>query len=91
MSIVDTFTKLIFGEESSYDEGELRTIEVLRVVDKNVSFDNHRDMGAYLRAMGVQEMITLVSAVRRAMLSGTGGSIPFQAKAGSRLATQNTR
>ncbi len=34
MSIVDTFTKLIFGEESAYGEGELQIIEVLRIVDR---------------------------------------------------------
>ena len=91
MSIVDTFTKLIFGEESGYDEHELRIIEVLRVVDKNVSIDSHTEMGDYLRAMGVQEMIELVSAVRRAILNGTRGNITFPAKAGSAMTTHSTR
>ena len=78
MSIVDTFTKLIFGDESGYDHGEQRIIEVLRIVDSNVSTDSHRDMGVYLRALGVQEMIKLVSCVRRAILNGTRGNIAFR-------------
>ena len=80
MSIVDTFTKLIFGEESGYDEGELRIIEVLRVVERNVSLDSHVDMGAYLRALGVQEMIKLVARVRRAILNGIRGDIGFRSE-----------
>lgn len=90
MSIVDTFTKLIFGEESGYDDGELRIIEVLRIVDTNVSLDCHRDMGAYLRAMGVQEMIKLVSAVRRAILNGARGNTTFRTKAVSPAVSHNT-
>lgn len=78
ISIVDTFTKLIFGEESAYDEGELKIIEVLKIVDSNVRLDNHREMGAYLRALGVQEMIKLVATVRRAILNGTRGDIAFR-------------
>lgn len=78
MSIVDTFTKLIFGEEADYDNGELRIIEILRIVDSNVSFDSHQDMGAYLRALGVQEMIKLVSSVRRAILNGARVDIAFR-------------
>ena len=91
MSIVDTFTKLIFGEESGYDEGELRIIEVLRAVDNNVSLESHRDMGVYLRSMGVQEMIKLVSAVRCAILNGTRGDLTFRSIAASPGASHHTR
>lgn len=64
MAIVDTFTKLIFGEESHYSNRELIIIQAFRSVDHNVVFDSHRDMGAYLRALGVGEMIKLVSKVQ---------------------------
>ena len=70
MAIVDTFTKLIFGEESEYSDGELRIIQALRAVDDNVALDCHGDMGVYLRALGVREMIGLVSRVRSAMVQG---------------------
>ncbi len=68
MAIVDTFTKLIFGEESQYSNRELLIIQAFRAVDNNVVFDSHRDMGAYLRALGVGEMIKLVSAVQAQLL-----------------------
>lgn len=70
MAIVDTFTKLIFGEESRYSNRELMIIQAFRMVDTNVVFDSHRDMGAYLRALGVEEMIGLVSRVRRQLAGG---------------------
>ena len=64
LAIVDTFTKLIFGEEEGYDSRELSIIQALRTVDANVLADSHRDMGDYLRALGVREMVHLVSRVR---------------------------
>ena len=64
MAIVDTFTKLIFGEESQYSNSELLIIQAFRHADHNVLLDSHRDMGAYLRALGVGEMIKLVSKVQ---------------------------
>jgi len=64
MAIVDTITKLIFGEEDDYDSRELTIIQALRSVDANVLLDSHRDMGGYLRALGVAEMIQLVTRVR---------------------------
>ena len=69
MAIVDTFTKLIFGEEDAYSDGELEIIEALRKVDMNVALDNHQAMGEYLRALGVQEMIQLVSRVRERLVT----------------------
>ena len=70
LAIVDTFTKLIFGEESRYSDAELRIIQALRLTDDNVAHDGHRDMGVYLRALGVDEMIRLVSRVQGQMASG---------------------
>ncbi len=64
MAIVDTFTKLIFGEVDHYSTQELLIIQALRMVDTNVLFDSHRDMGQYLRALGVGEMVQLVSRVQ---------------------------
>ncbi len=70
LAIVDTFTKLIFGEESRYNDAELRIIQALRLTDDNVAVDGHRDLGVYLRALGVNEMIRLVSRVQDQMASG---------------------
>ena len=70
MAIVDTFTKLIFGEEARYSDAELRIILALRSVDGNVALDDHHEMGIYLRALGVNEMIKLVSQVQRQLTSG---------------------
>ena len=69
MAIVDTFTKLIFGQESHYSSSEQLIIQVLRLVDPSVAVDSHRDMGQYLRAMGVDEMIQLVARVQSRMSS----------------------
>jgi len=70
MAIVDTFTKLIFGEERDYSARELLIIQAFRSVDANVLLDNHRDMGEYLRALGVREMIHLVSRVQEQLVAG---------------------
>ena len=70
MAIVDTFTKLIFGEEARYSNLELHIIQSLRSTEPNVALDGHRDMGVYLRALGVDEMIKLVSRVQAQMASG---------------------
>ena len=70
MAIVATFTKLIFGEDDCFDSGELIIIQAVRMADPNLMFDSHRDMGIYLRALGVQEMIDLVGRVRE-LLQGT--------------------
>ncbi len=70
LAIVDTFTKLIFGQESRYSTAELRIIQALRITDNNVAQDSHPEMGTYLRALGVEEMIKLVSRVQRQTVSG---------------------
>ncbi len=69
MAIVDTFTKLIFGQESRFSCEERRIIDALRLTDPAVSLDSYRDMGNYLRALGVQEMISLVNQVRHGLLA----------------------
>jgi hypothetical protein len=70
MAIVDTFTKLIFGEEGDFGSNELLIIQALRAVDNNVTLDDHHAMGEYLSALGVREMIQLVSQVREQLAAG---------------------
>lgn len=64
MTIVDAFTKLIFGQEQDYSQRELSIIQAFRLVESNVLRDSHREMGEYLRNLGVREMIQLVSRLR---------------------------
>lgn len=63
MAIVNTFTKLIFGDEA-YNTCELAVIDAFRSMDDAVSRDTHTEMGEYLRNLGVREMIQLVSSLR---------------------------
>jgi hypothetical protein len=65
MEIVDTFTKLIFGLEQDFSDTELAIIQVLRQVDHNIALDDQGEMGVYLRALGVSEMVSLVRRVRQ--------------------------
>jgi hypothetical protein len=64
MAIVDTFTKLIFGDED-FSDREATIIEALRSVNPGVHHDDCRGMGEYLRGLGVPEMVQLVSRVRQ--------------------------
>jgi hypothetical protein len=64
MAIVNTFTKLIFGEVI-FTERELSIIDGFRAVDADVLRDSHEEMGEYLRSLGVREMIQLVSRLHR--------------------------
>ena len=70
MAIVDTFTKLIFGEENTFSAGEELIIQAFRMVDQSVVLDSRRDMGIYLRALGVAEMIQLVTRVQNCLFDG---------------------
>jgi len=70
MAIVDTFTKLIFGEVGEFSSSEELIIEALRLVDIRVELDSCKDIGDYLRALGVQEMIQLVTRVQWALSGG---------------------
>ena len=62
---LDTFTKLIFGVEDELSSQDLLIIRALRMIDDNIALDDHTEMGVYLRALGVNEMIKLVAQVRR--------------------------
>ena len=76
MAIVDTFTKLIFGEDSAYNATDLSIIQAFRSADTNVALDSYRDMGGYLRAMGVREMIQLVPVVQEKLMGGLQSALP---------------
>jgi len=64
MAIVDTFTKVIFGEEDELTPRESMIVQGFRTVDPNVLTDSYPEMGEYLRNLGVREMIHLVSRIR---------------------------
>jgi hypothetical protein len=70
MAIVDTFTKLIFGETDHLSDTEESIIRTFRLVDGSVSLDTHAQMGDYLRALGVAEMIHLVTLVQTCISDG---------------------
>ena len=70
MLIVDTFTKLIFGEEGGFSSSEERIIRAFRQVDTSVALDTQQEMGQYLRVLGVNEMIKLVSQVQSCLADG---------------------
>ena len=70
MAVVDTFTRLIFGEESDFSAQEQSIIQALRLVDSNVAGDTLHQMGDYLRSLEVPEMIELVSRVKERIAEG---------------------
>jgi hypothetical protein len=70
MAIVDTFTRLIFGAQDGFSSSDELIIQALRVVDASCALDDYSDLGEYLRALGVAEMIELVTRVQ-ANLAGT--------------------
>ncbi|TXS89252.1 hypothetical protein FV139_20140 [Parahaliea maris] len=76
MIIVDTFTRLIFGDGGEYDVAELRVIEALREVEPDVATDDLYAMGEYLRALGVAEMVSLVARVQHSGLMFTTPAAP---------------
>jgi hypothetical protein len=66
MAIVNTFTKLIFGDAANSPR-ELSIIAAFRSVDASILRDSHAELGDYLRNLGVREMIQLVSRLRQHM------------------------
>ena len=68
MAIVNTFTKLIFGDEV-YSAREISIIEAFQAMELSLSRGDRLEMGEYLRNLGVREMIQLVSGLRQ-YLSG---------------------
>lgn len=90
MDIVDTFTKLIFGEEEGYSDRELAIIEAFPLVDVNLPRSTHREMGKYLHSLGVREMIQLVARLREHLqsdaedMSAAGGRLSPTEGSGAR-------
>lgn len=64
MAIVDTFTKVIFGQDADYDEQELAIVAALRTAEPLLARDSFPQMSMYLRSLGVREMVALVERVR---------------------------
>ena len=64
MSIVDIFTKLIFDSQSALDDSEVQVLELLAHYDETLLKASRRDLSEYLRAMGVDEMIKVVSVLK---------------------------
>ena len=67
MDIVDTFTRLIFAEEEGFGRRELAIVEALRCCEPELHAGDTAEMGEFLRALGVSEMIALVARVHRQM------------------------
>jgi len=87
LTIVDTFTRLIFGEESGFQPRDRLIIRAFRDVDANVFMDSPAEMGEYLRGLGVREMIYLVSRIREQLDSE---ALAVRAHAGERATRHNT-
>lgn len=88
MAIVNTFTKLIFGEEA-YTLRELSIIDAFQAMEANVSRDSRIEMGEYLRNLGVREMIQLVSGLQQYLATCTNNplrSIPKKPQHSNRIA-----
>ncbi len=83
MAVVDTFTKLIFEQESEYSADERAIIEALRRVDGNMLLDSPEEMGAYLKALGVAEMIKLVGRVVSRLADENPVGTPHQERPGA--------
>lgn len=78
MAIVNTFTKLIFGEDA-FTAREISIIDGFRAVEADVLRDSHEEMGEYLRNLGVREMIGLVSRLHRHLAQGVDTLSPGRA------------
>jgi hypothetical protein len=66
MAIVNTFTKLIFGEDD-FSAREVAIIEALQSMNNGVSCATRKAVGEYLRNLGVREMIDLVSSLQKSL------------------------
>jgi len=70
LEIVDICTKLIFGIDEKLSLHEQLIITALRLSDENFAGDDAVEMGKYLRALGVKEMIKLVAAAKQHIDAG---------------------
>ena len=67
MSIVDVFTNLIFDADSRLDETGFLVVEALGQIESSLFEATRCDISEFLRAMGVDEMITTVGQVKRSL------------------------
>lgn len=68
MSIVDTITRLIFDAESELQAFDSRVVASLGDLDRSLVDLDRRQISEYLRAMGVDEMISAVNRIRHLMM-----------------------
>ena len=65
MEIVDCFTRLIFSADGPLSANDRAIVDTLTLVDCNLALcAETAEVGAYLRELGVSEMIRLVSLVQ---------------------------
>ena len=68
MEIVDTFTRLILAADEGLSPHDQSIVHTLCLVDDNAAHchgeERPQELGAYLRELGVSEMIRLVKRVR---------------------------
>ncbi len=65
MEIVDCFTRLIFSTDETLSPTDQTIVDTLTLVDCNLALcSDTAEVGAYLRELGVTEMIRLVSLVQ---------------------------
>ncbi|MEH6557537.1 MAG: hypothetical protein V7459_06580 [Oceanicoccus sp.] len=64
MSIVDVFTKLIFDAEAVLNDTEVQIVDCLGLIESSLTHSPRREIGEFLRSMGVDEMISLVATVK---------------------------
>lgn len=67
MLIVDVFTKLIFDAEAILNDTEEQIVACLELVEGSLAHSPRREIGEFLRSMGVDEMISLVAKVKNKM------------------------
>lgn len=84
LAIVDLFTKLIFGGEQELGISELRILRALREVDSGLLLHSERDVGFYLRALGVSDMIALVNRVQKQLAAAPTWPAPGRQAASTR-------
>lgn len=70
LEIVDICTKLIFGVDEELSLREKMIVTALRMSDENFASDDGVEMGKYLRALGVREMIKLVALAKKSLDTG---------------------
>ncbi len=67
MAIVGVFTRLIFDPDAELDDTELLVVELLAQQEPGLSAATRRELSEHLRAMGVDEMITVVARIKQSI------------------------